>query len=213
MEPKDQTPHINVDYFEDLTGDIYEPSQKGLEGEIGDRIKSLREQKGLSVADMARATGFNAELLSQIENHEVYPQLGTVIKLSKSLDAAFGRLLSGAGERPYAITRKKDRKTIHRSTSQKGKKQLYSYKGLAPEVAGRSMEPLIVQLEESTEKEISSHEGEEFIFVLFGTVVLEIAEKSFELEPGDSAYYLSSTPHWITSKQGSATILAVIYEG
>lgn len=213
MEPKDQTPHINVDYFEDLTGDIHEPSQKGMEGEIGDRIRSLREEKGLSVEEMARATGFEAELLSRIENHEVYPQLGTVIKLSKSLDAAFGNILSGAGEQPYAITRKKDRKSIQRSTSSKDKSRLYSYKGLAPEVAGRNMEPLIVQLEESTAKEVSSHEGEEFIFVLFGTVVLEIAEKTFELEPGDSAYYLSSTPHWITSKQGGATILAVIYEG
>jgi len=46
------------------------------------------------------------------------------------------------------------------------------------------MEAVIVQLEEVPEKEISVHEGEEFIFVLDGVVVLEIAEDSFELEPG-----------------------------
>jgi transcriptional regulator with XRE-family HTH domain len=210
MEIKDQTPHINVDYFEDLTGDISDSGQDTVD-EIGKRIKSLREEKGLSLDDLAAKTGFDADLLAKIENREVYPQLGTVIKLSKSLDAAFGQILSGAGDKPYAITRLKDQKTISRSTSQKGEKHIYSYKGLAPEVKGRNMEPLIVQLQETPEKEISSHDGEEFIYVLNGTVLLEIGEDRFELEPGDSAYYLSNIPHWIASKSGNSTILAVLY--
>ena len=75
------------------------------------------------------------------------------------------------------------------------------------------MEPLIVQLAETSDKEISVHEGEEFIFVLDGVVILEIGEDSFELEPGDTAYYLSTTPHHIAAKSGKATILAVLYEG
>ena len=75
------------------------------------------------------------------------------------------------------------------------------------------MEALIVQLEEIPEKEISIHEGEEFIFVLNGEVLLEIGDDSFELEPGDTAYYLSTTPHHIAAKSGKATILAVLYEG
>jgi quercetin dioxygenase-like cupin family protein len=71
----------------------------------------------------------------------------------------------------------------------------------------------VVQLLASPEKDISVHEGEEFIFVLSGTVLLEIGKESFELEPGDSAYYLSTTPHFITAKADKATILAVIYGG
>jgi quercetin dioxygenase-like cupin family protein len=57
------------------------------------------------------------------------------------------------------------------------------------------------------------HEGEEFIFVLNGIVVLEIGDDKFELEPGDSVYYLSTTPHHIAAKNDKATILAVLYEG
>jgi quercetin dioxygenase-like cupin family protein len=75
------------------------------------------------------------------------------------------------------------------------------------------MEALIVQLDEDPEKEVSVHEGEEFIFILDGVVSLEIGEDKFELEPGDSAYYLSTTPHHIAAKSGKATILAVLYEG
>jgi len=203
-------PHINVDYFEDLTGDISESGQDGID-EIGPRLKSLRKEKGLSLEGLSSKTGFEAELLAGIESGEISPQLGTVIKLSKSLDAAFGQVISGAGDKPYAITRLKDQKAISRSTSGKGGKHIYSYKSLAPEVKGRTMEPLIVQLQESSEKEISTHDGEEFIYVLNGTVALLLGEDQFELEPGDSAYYLSNTPHWITSKSGNATILAVIY--
>jgi len=210
METKDQIPHINVDYFEGLTGNISSSNQTNMD-EIGLRIKKLREEKGLSLDELSSRTGFEAELLQKIETRKIFPQLGMVIKLSKSLDAAFGQIICGSGDKPYAITRLKDQKTISRSTSKKDEKDVYSYKGLAPEVKGRSMEPLIVQLQETSEKEISTHDGEEFIYVLNGTVLLELGEDHYELEPGDTAYYLSNIPHWIASKNGNATILAVIY--
>ena len=212
METKKKTPHINVDFFEDLTGDISESSREGVE-EIGKRIKMLREQKGLSIEELSNLTGFDVEFLANIETNKVQPQLGTVIKLSKALDSAFSRLISGTGDKIYSITRKNEQKTVSRSTAQKGKKQVYIYKSLAPEVKGRHMEALIVQLEENPDKEVSVHDGEEFIYVLDGTIVLNIGEDTYDLEPGDSAYYLSTTPHLVASKKGKATILAVLYEG
>ena len=210
METKNQKPHINVDYFEDLTGTISDTCSESVD-DIGQRIKNLRNEKGLSLEDLAARTGFEAGLLEKIERHEVHPQLGTVIKLSKSLDAAFGKLVCGEGDKPYSITRLSDQKPVARSTSLKGEKHVYSYKGLAPEVKGRSMEPLIVNLKETPENEISAHDGEEFIYVLNGNVLLELGNDKYELKPGDSAYYLSTTPHWIAAADGSATILAVIY--
>jgi transcriptional regulator with XRE-family HTH domain len=212
METKKKPPHINVDFFEDLTGDISETPHDGVE-EIGKRIRILREEKGISLDELSNMTGFDVELLSNIENNIVQPQLGTVIRLSKALDSAFGRLISGIGNRIYSITRKDEQKVVSRSTAKKGKKQVYIYKSLAPEVKGRHMEALIVQLEENPDKEVSVHDGEEFIYVLDGIVVLNIGEDTFDLEPGDSAYYLSTTPHLVASKKGKATILAVLYEG
>jgi len=148
-----------------------------------------------------------------LEKNMAQPQLGTVIKLSKALDSAFGRLVSGVGDKLYSITRKNERRTVSRSTSPKSQKQVYVYKSLAPDVKGRHMEALLVQLEEDPENEVSVHEGEEFIFVLDGVVEMGIGEDRFELEPGDSVYYLSTTPHHIAAKKDKATILAVLYEG
>jgi quercetin dioxygenase-like cupin family protein len=205
-------PHINVDYFEDLTGEISAPDKPGVD-EIGIRVKRIREQKGLSLGQLARLTGFEESLLADIEGAKAQPQLGTVIKLSKALDSAFGKIVSGSGDKPYSISRKGQHKTVSRSTAAQGTKQVYTYKSLAPEVAGRHMEALMVQLEENPGGELSVHEGEEFIYVLQGEVDLTIADEKFELAPGDSVYYLSTTPHLLSAKSGQATIMAVIYEG
>jgi len=212
MEQGPPKPYINVDFFEDLTGRITETAKESVE-EIGTRIKNLRKEKGLSLDELSKLTGFEVQMLDRIEKDEVQPQLGTVIKLSKALDSAFGRIVSGVGNKIYSITRKDERKVISRSTSHKGQRKAYTYMSLAPEVKGRHMEALLVQLEEDPEEEISIHEGEEFIFALDGVVKMKIGQDAFELEPGDSVYYLSTTPHHISAKSGKATILAVLYEG
>ncbi|MEE9536709.1 MAG: XRE family transcriptional regulator [Desulfobacterales bacterium] len=211
MHEKTKKPHFDFDFFEDLTGDIPLESPKSVD-DVGGRIMKIRKEKDLSLDAISKMTGFDVEFLSKIENKELQPQLGTVIRLSKALDSAFGRLVSGVGDKLYSITRKDERRTISRSTSKKGRKQIYIYKSLAPDVKGRHMEAFLVQLEEDPEKETSLHEGEEFIFVLDGEVILEIGEDKFELEPGDSAYYLSTTAHHIAAKKGKATIVAVMYE-
>ena len=211
MEKKDKIPHINVDYFEDLTGNIQDGKTGELD-EVGTRIQQLRKEKGISLEDLSSLTGFEVSRLEDIENGKDKPQLGTVMKLSKALDSAVGRLVSGMGTKIYSITRKNERKQISRSASKTSKKNVYSYMSLDPEVQGRHMEALIVQLEKTEEKEISVHNGEEFIYVLEGTANLTITNDSYDLEPGDSAYYLSTTPHYLTAKTEKATILAVLYE-
>lgn len=211
MEKKDKIPHINLDYFEDLTGNI-KNGEKGNVDEVGNRIKQLREERGISIEALSDLTGFEISRLKDIENGREKPQLGTVMKLSKALDAAVGHLVSGKGNKLYSITRKNQRKPISRSSSKTGSQNAYSYMSLAPEVQGRHMEALIVQLEKMDDKEISIHSGEEFIFVLDGVVNLTIGKDTYDIEPGDSAYYLSTTPHFITAKTDKATILAVLYE-
>jgi transcriptional regulator with XRE-family HTH domain len=212
METENKKPHINVDYFEDLTGEIAASPKQDIEA-LGSRIQSIRQQKSISLEALSRLTGFDVDFLSKIETNQVQPQLGTLIRLSKALDSAFGRLISGRGDQHFAITRKDERKVISRSTSKQGQKNIYTYKSLAPEVRGRHMEALVVTLEENPDEDMSVHDGEEFIYVLDGVVSFSIGDEVFDLEPGDSVYYLSTTPHLIASKSGQATILAVLYEG
>jgi len=211
MENNDRKPPINVDYFEDLTGEITKPGEKTVES-VGERLNVLRKEKGLSLAELSKLTGFDVDFLEDIELNRVQPQLGTSIKLSKALDSAFGRIVSGQGNRLYSVTRKDEKVQISRSTSKKGQKEVYTYMSLAPDVKGRHMEALIVELKENPDEEMSVHAGEEFIHVLKGVVSLKIGADTFNLEPGDSVYYLSTTPHLIAAKKDQATILAVLYD-
>ena len=210
MEQNDRKPPINVDYFEDLTGKITATADTPVES-VGDRISVLRKEKGLSLEALSKMTGFEVDFLEAIEKGKAQPQLGTSIRLSKALDSAFGRIVSGQGERLYSVTRKNEKVKISRSTSKKGSKEVYTYMSLAPDVKGRHMEALIVELKENPDEEMSVHAGEEFIYVLKGVVSLQIGTDTFDLEPGDSVYYLSTTPHLIQAKAGEATILAVLY--
>jgi len=210
MDNKDSKPPINVDYFEDLTGEISKSGETQVES-VGERLNVLRKEKGISLEELSKLTGFDVAFLEDIELNRVQPQLGTSIKLSKALDSAFGRIVSGQGNRLYSVTRKDEKVTISRSTSKKGQKEVYTYMSLAPDVKGRHMEALIVELQENPDEEMSVHAGEEFIHVLEGVVSLKIGADAFDLEPGDSVYYLSTTPHLIAAKKGEATILAVLY--
>lgn len=211
MNMKDQNSQAVVDRYEMLTGDISEVEPVSVEA-IGDRIKGIREAKGISCEELSNITGFDVDFLVRIEKNEVQPQLGTLVKLSKALESAFSRLVSGVGDKLYSVTRKDARKIVSRSSSAKGK-HLYTYHSMAPEVKGRHMEALMVTLEENPDQEMSVHDGEEFIFVIEGTVYVKIDEDEFDLEPGDSVYYLSTTPHIVAAKAGKAVILAVLYEG
>lgn len=208
----DKVTDTNDDYVEDLTGEIkLEDESMEL---VGDRIKKLREDKSISIEELANLTGFEVDLLKKIESKEFQPQLGTVLKLSKALDSAFGKLISGVGSALYSITRDGEQKNVARSTSHKEKKQIYSYKSLAPEVKGRNMESLMVKLEEKVEGATPlTHNGEEFIYVTEGVVEITIGDETFDLNKGDSIYYLSTTPHLVSAKSGTATIIAVLYAG
>jgi uncharacterized cupin superfamily protein len=78
----------------------------------------------------------------------------------------------------------------------------------------RHMEPFYVELlpESAKEKDLSSHEGEEFIVVVSGEVELIYGQETHILYPGDSSYFNSIVPHYISCRgETPATIYAVLY--
>ena len=183
MTEKDKKRVIDFDFFENLTGDLSAPAAPEVEA-VGSRIRALRQEKGVSLEDVSRLTGFEVTFLADVEAGRAQPQLGAMIRLSKALDSAFGRLVSGTGTRLYSITRRHERRTVARSTSAGGSKTAYAYKSLAPDVKGRHMEALMVQLTATAERDVSVHDGEEFIFVLEGRWPWKSAATASSSSPG-----------------------------
>ncbi|MBN2034108.1 MAG: cupin domain-containing protein [Deltaproteobacteria bacterium] len=180
---------------------------------VGEKVKKVREQRGLSLVDISRRTGLDEPSLLEIEEGTLAPPLGTVIKLAKALEMKMGYFISGDENKAYTIVRHSDRKMISRFDSKKGKHYGYEYESLAPYKKDRHMEPFLVTLQPAaTEEERSTHDGQEFIFVLTGKMEVRLGVEIHVLEPGDSIYYDSTVPHLVKCHGGETTrILAVLY--
>jgi quercetin dioxygenase-like cupin family protein len=186
-----------------------------ISAEIGMRVKKARESHGLSVFDVYLRTDINVELLAQIEEGKVVPPLGAIVKLAKAFGLKMGYFISGEEEKAYTIVRRDDREVTSRYDSSKEKHHGYAYEHLAPHKTDRYMEPFLVSLEPSeTEEERSTHDGQEFIFVVQGEMEVRLGEEIHILQPGDSIYYDSTVPHLVKCHGKETTkILAVIYGG
>ncbi len=229
---KEETDKITHDGYEDFLESVTrsarkskeEATMKGLDQsdfeeeispEMGVRLKKARESRGLSVFDVYLRTDIDVNTLSLIEAGDTTPPLGTVIKLAKALDLKMGYLISGEAEKSYTIVRRDDREKASRYGAKKEKQYGYGYESLAPLKTNREMEPFLVTLEPSdTLEERSSHDGQEFIFVLQGKMEVRLGEDVHILQPGDTIYYDSTVPHLVKCHDKEVTkILAVLYAG
>jgi quercetin dioxygenase-like cupin family protein len=102
---------------------------------------------------------------------------------------------------------------MSRYDSKKAKYYGYEYESLAPHKKDRHMEPFLVTLEAAeTEEERSTHDGQEFIFVLQGQMEVRLGEEIHILDAGDAIYYDSTVPHLVKTRGKKTTkILAVLY--
>jgi len=190
-----------------------EAPQEDLVVNVGERVKRAREKRGLGLLDISRRTGIDVTLLSEIEGGQSAPPLGTIIKLAKALEMKMGYFISGDELRPFTIVRRGDRKVVSRYDSKRDKHYGYGYESLAPYKKDRHMEPFLVTLQPAiTEGERSTHDGQEFIFVLTGSMEVRLGDEIHVLEPGDAIYYDSTVPHLVKCHgQETTRILAVLY--
>ena len=192
-----------------------EKHDEEISPEMGTRLKKARESRGLSIFDIYLRTNISVDQLSEFEEGKVIPPLGTVIKLAKALDMKIGYFISGEEGKAYTIVRKDNRKVTSRYDSNKEKHYGYEYISLAPHKTDRHMEPFLITLEPSeTDQERSTHDGQEFIFVLQGKMEVRLGEERHIIESGDSIYYDSTVPHLVKCHNKETTkILAVLYAG
>ncbi len=186
----------------------------GKDMKIGERIRALRKAKGLSIADISEQSGIPESTIYGIEGHMISPPLGNIVSLAKVFEISVGDFFGETGDSPYCIVRSDDRKTVSRFNSTDGTSGGYSYQSLGLQKKNRHMEPFLVTLSptDSSEGELNQHIGEEIVFVLEGEIEVRLLDKREILNPGDSIYYDSTMPHFISCHgKEPATILAVIY--
>lgn len=182
---------------------------------VGEKIKSLREAKGIGIEELAERSGLALEQIQRIETNIDLPSLAPLIKIARVLGVRLGTFLDDQTELGPVVCRKADSTdTISFSNNATHSRRHMQYHSLSKSKADRHMEPFIIDVEETADTDfvLSSHEGEEFIYVMEGTMEVAYGKNTYVLEAGDSIYYDSIVPHHVHAFQGQrAKILAVIY--
>ena len=177
---------------------------------LGPRIKALRKARGLSLAELARATGVSEATLSRVENEQTLVSAHHLYQLAGSLGVDITAFFEEASR---AIS------SGIRSVCRKGEgapltTARYDALVLCTDIADKRMHPAvnvvtITALDEAGG--LSRHDGEEFLHVLAGrlTLVTEFYEPLL-LEEGDSVYFDSRMGHaYLSAGSGPATILVI----
>ncbi|MBP3668131.1 MAG: helix-turn-helix transcriptional regulator [Bacteroides sp.] len=183
---------------------------------VGEKIKSLRETKEISIAELAERTGLAEEQINRIENNVDIPSLAPLIKIARALGVRLGTFLDDQDEMGAVVYHKDEemKETISFSNNAMDTRTHMRYLSLAKSKSDRHMEPFIVDIEATndTEYSLSSHEGEEFIYVMEGVIEVSHGKKNHVIKAGDTIYYDSIVPHHVHGYNGQAAkILAVVY--
>ena len=184
---------------------------------IGAKIKNIRESKQLSIEEVAERSGLGIEQIERIEGNLDFPSLAPLIKIARVLGVRLGTFLDDQAELGPVVCRKKDSEADgigFTNNATQGHKHM-DYHSLSQDKSGRHMEPFLIEIAPSEEGEdfiLSTHEGEEFIYVLNGVVEINYGKNTYILEEGDSIYYDSIVAHHVhAAAYNKARILGVVY--
>jgi transcriptional regulator with XRE-family HTH domain len=181
---------------------------------VTEKIRILCADRKMSVEDLAASSGLTVEQVKRIFQSDLIPSLASLIKIARALGVRLGTFLDDNQEVGPVIHRRSLAKEPVTFTSHQTSPNAHmDFISLAGQKAGRNMEPFLIYIQSGSGKEVfSSHEGEEFLYVLEGSITVHYGQEEYVLEQGDSIYYDSIVDHLVTATgPNEAKILGVIY--
>ena len=157
-------------------------------------IKKLRKQNNFTLEKLAILTGLTKGYLSKVERSEKAPPYSTLTRIAGALGVEMTTMLSENIEPltdvRLCLSRGKNRKIMKETSQFSG----YDYEIFAENKPGKNMEPFIIHAPWEIRK-MYSHEGEEFMYIMEGSLEFLYGEKTYVLEKGDDVYFDSCVPH------------------
>lgn len=175
---------------------------------IGARLRKLRHDKGMSLNELAKASGVPRSTISKIENSQLKPSLVHAINLAQALDENLGFLINRDLVRlqSFALVRFKDRKQINLPEMSLSLQDLHG--AFTPGVLEARIG--IIEHGSHSGEEAMRHDGEEFCYILEGGLQYRIGAETYDLSRGDSIQFKCSTPHsWKNIAPGITRVLWV----
>ena len=165
--------------------------------QIGEKIRILRMEKQLTQEELANRCELSKGFISQVENDLTSPSIATLIDILEILGTNLPDFFSDTKEEK--VTYSKDDMFETEDSELK-----YSLKWLIPNAQKNAMEPIMITIEAGGQYiEEEPHEGEEFGYVIEGSILVCLDNQKFKCKKGESFYYESSKTHYLKNTSNS----------
>jgi transcriptional regulator with XRE-family HTH domain len=174
--------------------------------QVGERIRQLRTDCGLSVRTLAATTGFSPSFISQVEHGQVSPSIASLERIAAALGVTLGGFFTGSAPGPVTVVRAMERQEITSAWSRG------TIEALGSVGSQRMLEPILVTLLPAGRSGSRPHTalGEQFAFVCDGEVTLILPENTYVLRSGDAVSIAAATPHqWENTASSPVQVLII----
>ena len=155
---------------------------------LGKRLKALRSERGLTLAQLGQQVGLSASYLSQLERSVTMPSLPRLTAIARALDAQV-RYFFEDNASPACVVRLNEGKKLGDSAET-------IVELLSADLSNRKIQPCrLVCQPGASRDQLPTYPGEECIFVLKGQLTVTTGEETFVLKVGDSIHYRKIQPH------------------
>jgi transcriptional regulator with XRE-family HTH domain len=165
-----------------------------LDKELGQKIRSIRKARAITLDVLTMRTGLSTGYLSKIERGLNSPPIATLTRIASSLGVKLSDFFEEYEENHrISIVLPRERKRLTREGQSFG----YHYETLAHKRQNKQMEPFVIRLTpDPADKRMFVHGGEEMLFLLEGEITMTYGYEQFEIqEPGTCIYIDASVPH------------------
>lgn len=192
----EEHPHGSRPAFSQDPHAVREPKENNLEMAIGHEVRAYRKKLGITVTDLAAATGISLGMLSKIENGNISPSLTTLQSLSRALGVPLTAFFRRYEEPRNAVFVKAGQGV---ELERRGTRAGHQYNLLGHidnNSSGVIVEPYLITLTvDSDVFPTFQHEGMEFLYMVEGEVVYRHGDQLYHMQPGDSLFFDADAPH------------------
>ena len=164
---------------------------------IGAKVKELRVQKGLTQEELADRSELSKGFISQLERDLTSPSIATLMDILQALGTDLKDFFNEEPEEQIVF---KESDYFEKLDEEYGNKTEW----IIPNAQKNMMEPILLTLEAGGETYPDNpHEGEEFGYVLQGSIAIHLGNKLYRAKKGESFYFTPDKKHYLTSKTGA----------
>lgn len=164
--------------------------------DIGGKLRTLRLKKKMGLVELGQHTGLSPAMLSKIERGRLFPTLPTLLRIALVFGVGLEFFFAGAREKPVvAIARRRER--VRLPERPQARDSAFHFESLDYAAVERRFNAYYAEFlpVAPDKRRPHTHGGAEFIFVLKGTLSVQIGTDEHALGQGDSIYFDSSIPH------------------